>query len=211
MTKIDVNPTALTLSSAPRLNLEPVRRLIILVPCLEADLTVVTRRIWELANATGAHVQFVGLYSDATQEPSLRRELVSMSAMVNYGKVSAETEIIFGRDWVNAVRSRWHAGDMVVCFAEQRVGLSRKPLSQILQSDLDVPLYILTGLYPQNDSRTNWLAQAAAWIGSIAILLCFFVLQVQIGNFAKDWATVLQLFSILVEAWSLWAWNSLFG
>jgi hypothetical protein len=210
MTRIAIVPT-LTLTSASSTDLEPARRFIVLVPALEADLTMVSRRIWELANAAEAHVQFIGLYNDTKQEPSLRRDLVTMSAMVNLGKVSAEAEVIFGRDWVHAVRSRWREGDMVVCFEEQRVGLSHKPLSQILQSDLNVPLFILSGLYPKSFTRPTWPSLAAAWLGSIAILLGFFLLQVQISNSANDWSTALQLLSVIVETWLIWAWNSLFG
>ena len=212
MTKIDTNPTVLPFPVLSQPDSEPVRRLIVLVPCLEADLALMTSRIWEMANATGAHVQFVSLYSDPAQEPGLRRALVTMTAVLNSGPVvSAEAEIMMGKDWVEAIQSRWQAGDLVVCDAEQRVGLSRRPLSQILQSGLDIPLYILTGLYPQKDWRQGWLSQTLAWTGSIATMLGFFVLQARLGEFAKGWTTALQLLSIFVEAWLIWAWNRLLG
>lgn len=211
MTKIALSPMVMTLPSGPLPELKSVRRLIVLVPPLEVDLSAVTRRLWELANATGKHFLLVGLYRDAMEEPSLRRELVTMSAMVNDGKMTAEIEVVFGRDWVDAVRARWQVGDMVVCFEEQRVGLSHRPLSQLLQSDLDIPLYILTGLYPQNDPRTGWPARGAAWIGSITIILGFFILQVMFADLANSWASILQVFSIIVEAWLILVWNGLFG
>jgi hypothetical protein len=211
MTKLNLEHQSLTLFATPRSDTESARRLMVLVPCLEVDLTAVTRRVWELADGTGAHIKFLGLCNDAVQEPSLRRALVTMSAMVNYDNVSAETEVIVGRDWLGAVKSRCHPGDMIVCIEEQRTGLLRKPLSQILQSDLDVPLYILSGLYPQNDSRSNWPARPAAWIGFIAILLGFFVLQIKIVHLANAWTIVLELLSTVVEFCLIWVWNSLFG
>lgn len=223
MNKLDSKHQSLTLSSASRSDsstlplvagqrLEPVRRLIVLVPCLEVDLTAVTHRVWELANATGAHVQFLGLYSDPAQEPSLRRELVTMSAMVKDGRVSAEAHVIFGKDWVDVVKTRSQAGDMVLCLAEQRAGSSRKPLNQILHSGLDVPLYILSGLYPRNDSRSNWQAQIFAWVGSVAIICGFFLLQVKIGQLPGDWTHLALLpISVGLEIWVIWVWNSLFG
>jgi hypothetical protein len=210
MTKIDLNSTILTVPSVSQSDLESVHRFIVLVPPLEADFTFVTSRIWELANAMGAHVLFIGLYNDAAQEPSLRRELVTMSAMVNYGKVSAEIEVLFGRDWVGAVRSHWQAGDMLMCFVEQPPELPHGPLSQIQGSNLNVPLYLLNGLYPQNDSQKNWLTETAAWIGSIVIISGFFFLLIWIGNIAKDWATVFQMLAILVEVWMILAWNGIF-
>jgi len=210
MNKLNYEHQPLTLPFASPSDLGPARRLIVLVPCIEADLTSVTHRVWELASATGAHVKLLSLCNDLTQEFSLRRLLITMSAIVNYGNVSAETEVIFGRDWVDAVKSRCQAGDMVVCLGGQRVGLSHNLLSQILQSNLDVPLYILSGLYPQTDSRTNWWTQAAAWIGFIAIIMSFFLLQVKIHQFANDWTIVLELLSTAVEFWLIWVWNNLF-
>lgn len=198
-----------SLTSSPII--QPARRLMVLIPYLEADLAPIAYRVWELANASGARVQFIGLYTDATLELSLRRQLINLSAMVNDGKMIAETEVIFGKNWVDVVKLRWQVGDLVVCFAEQRVGLLRKPLSQVLLSDLDVPLFILSDLYPQNDSDSTWTTQIAAWVGSIAVIFSFFLLQVRIDHLAEGLPyIVLEILSITVEVWMIWAWNSLF-
>jgi hypothetical protein len=210
MTKLNYEHQALTIPSTSQSDPEPARRLIVLVPSLEVDLNAVTRRVWELASATGARIKFLSLCSDRLEEPSLRRRLATLSALVKDDKVFAEAEVIFGRNWVEAVKSRWQAGDMVVCCAEQRAGLWQKPLSQILHSDLNVPLYILSGLYPQNDSSSSWPMQAAAWLGFIAIIMGFFTLQVKIDQLAKDLTIVLQLLTTAVEFWLIWVWNNLF-
>ena len=123
MNKIDVSPPALTISPASFPDPRPVRRLIVLVPSLEIDSILITRRVWELANTTGARVQFLGLYSNPAQEPSLRRELITMSAMVNNGNVSAKAEVAFGKNWFDIVKTRFQTGDMVVCLAQHRVGV----------------------------------------------------------------------------------------
>lgn len=211
MTKMTLTPSTVNLSSATITDLGPARRLIVLVPPLEVDLAVLTRRIWKLAQSSGAHVLFVGLYGDPAQEPRLRRDLVTMTAMTNDGSVFAEAEVVNGKDWVAAVRSRWQPGDMVLCFEEQRVGLSHRPLSQMIHSDLDIPLYVLTGLYPQDNAHMDWLTQAKAWLGALVIVVGFFVLQVKIGQLDNGWTTILQLLSIFVEAGLILAWNSLFG
>jgi hypothetical protein len=157
-----------------------------------------------------AHVLLLSLCKDAEQEPGLRRQLVTMASLLQDGKVPTELKVEVGSDWVQTVKRNYQAGAVIVCFAEQRTGLLQRPLSQILHSDLDVPLYILTGLYPQNDSRSSWLARAAAWIGSIAIIVGFFVLQTRI-SLLTDWSqTILMLLSTAVEVWVIWAWNSLF-
>lgn len=210
MTRLNYEHQAFTIPIASQPDPEPARRLIVLVPSLEVDLIVVTQRVWELANATGAHIKFISLCNDAAQEPSLRRELATMSAIVKDGNISAEAEVVSGRNWVEVVKTRRQAGDIVVCCAEQRAGLMQRPLSQILQSDLDMPLYILTGLYSQNVSHSNRLTQIFAWIGFIAIIVGFFLLQVKIDQLAKDWTTVLPLLTTAIEFWLIWVWNNLF-
>ena len=212
MNKLDSQPTSLTLSPVSGAGHESGRRLIVLAPNLEADLTPAAQRVWMLANAMGAHVQFLSLCNDAAQEPGLRRGLVTLSAMVKDDRISVEAEILFGTDWVQAVKSRSQPGDTVVCFAEQRVGVLRRPLSRVLESELNVPLFILSGLYPQNDSRSTWPAQAVAWGGSIAIIIGFFMLQVRIDHLTKDWVhMILPMLSIPAEVWMIWAWNNLFA
>jgi hypothetical protein len=210
MTKLNTEQQSLVFSPAPSLEMEAAHRLVVLVSTLEADPIPVTHRVWELASVIGARVKFLGLCNDASQEPGLRRSLATVSAMMRSGEVSADAEVILGRDWLEVVKSRCQPGDVVVCWNEERAGLLRQ-LSQLLQSDLDVPVYVLSGLHPQNDPRPGWPARAAAWIGSIAILLGFFVLQVRIVDLAKDRTTVLQLLSLFVAAWLLWTWNRLLG
>lgn len=187
--------------NASQLDSEPVRRFIVPVINPEADLTTVAQRVWELANATGARVQFLGLCSDAMHEPGFRRVLATTSAMVNYGNVSAESEIVMGRDWVKSMRSRLREGDTVICQGEQHM--------ELLHTDLGVPVHFIPERKPTKTSNTNWLTRTAAWLGSIAIIVFFFFIQVEIDHFAKGWVTVLQLLSVAGEFWLVWLWNSL--
>jgi hypothetical protein len=181
------------------------------VPQVDADLAPLGRRVWELANAAGADVKFLGLCDHADEEPGLRRRLAALSAMVSMGEVSTEAEVVVGGSWVGTVKWRWQAGDTVVCWMDPRAGLLRRPLSEILRAELDLPLYILSGLNAQDEPRPNRLLQAAAWAGSIAIIAGFFVLQAQFGQLEKGWTITLQLLSLPVEAWLIWAWNGLVG
>lgn len=211
MTTLTTKHRSLNISCKSHADLEPARNLLVLVPNVEVDLTAVTRKVWELADVTGSHIKFLSLCRGPAQKPSVHRRLVTMSAMVNYDDVSAETEVVIGQDWVGIVKSRYQPGDMVVCFGEQRSGLLKKPLSQILRSDLAVPLYILSGLYLQDNPRSTWMVQTAAWIGFIAIVFSFFLLQVNIYHLATNWTTALELLSTAVEFWLIWVWNSLFS
>jgi len=212
MNKLDnkTQPTSFSISTASLSAPGPARRLIVLVPA-DADYTAATRRVWELAVATGTRVLLLGLCKDAAQEPSLRRQLVTMSALVGNGKVSTEAKVEIGTNWVHAVKSNYHTGDVIVCFAEQRAGLMHRPLSQILESNLNATVYILSGLYQPDRLRSNWLSTIILWSGFFGIIGGFLLLQVNMDPVSKDWVhTAALMLSIPVEFWLIWVWNSLF-
>jgi hypothetical protein len=207
---VDAQSDAPARPSTPDNARGPARRLIVLVPA-DSDYTAATRRIWELAHVQCAGVQFLSLCQDPAQELGLRRQLVTLSALVGDAKVSTEAKVEFGRNWVDIVRRNYQAGDMIVCFAEHRAGLFHRPLSQVLESSLSAPVYILPALAPRHTFRTNWLAQGMGWAGSFGIMAGFFWLQVEISQFPQDAAqTVLLILSVAVEIWLIWLWNSLF-
>jgi hypothetical protein len=211
MNKLDSIPSALTSSPASPFDRGPARRLIVLVPESEADAVVAARKIRELAHALGGRVQCIGLCKDAIHEPSLRRQMVALSAMVRAENIPVESKIEFGRDWLEVVKSNWRQGDVIACFAGQRAGVSHKPLSQLLESNLKATVYVLSGLYQVERSRPGWIASAPGWIGSIGIIAGFFWAQVELTQLSQDWAhTALLYLSLFVEVGLIWAWNSLF-
>jgi hypothetical protein len=181
----------------------------VLVPRFDFNLPAFAQRVWGLANATSSNILFLSLFNEAGEESPLRRELATLSAMVKDDKVSVETQVLFGKDWVQVVRVRLQPLDKVVCFAEHWIDSLNKSLSEILQSQVNAQIYILSGLVSQPHS--NRLSEIIAWAGSIAIILGLFFLQIKIVDFTKDWArTLLLLISLPVEIWAIWAWNNLF-
>jgi hypothetical protein len=210
MIKLKTEPKSLILSPESRLDTTgSIRRFLVLVPPVDADLAPLGRRVWELANAAGADVKFFGLCDHADEEPAAAQAGRPVRDG-EHGRVSTEAEVVIG-ELGRGLKWRWQAGDTVVCWMDPRAGLLRRPLSEILRAELDLPLYILSGLDPQDEPRPNRLLQAAAWIGSIAIIAGFFVLQAQFGQLEKGWTITLQLLSLPVEAWLIWAWNGLLG
>ena len=210
MTKLVSSLPNLTLPSASLSDHEPARRLIVLIPDVEFDSTPVIQRIWELANATGARIQFLGLCKDAAQESSLRRRLIAMSALMQDGRISAESKVESGTNWIEAVKRNYQTGDMIVCFTEQHSGLLHRPLNQILSANFDAPIYILSSLYRK--PKTNWLSQITVWSGALGIIIGFGMLQIRIVQLPKDWfQSTLLILSIIPEFWLIWVWNNLFG
>jgi len=211
MTKVDFTSPLLNNPTAAHPDFAPGGRLIVLVP-VDADYSAATRPIWELANASKSSVQFIGLCKDTAQEATLRRQLVTMSTMVQDAKVHAEAWIVIGKDWVSAVKSDLQDGDMIVCFAEQHTGLLHRPLSQILESNLRLPVYVLSGLPTQRRGRTGWLSQIAAWTGSLGIIAGSTLFQIQLVSLpGAGTQTTLMILSVIAEAWLIWVWNGLFG
>jgi hypothetical protein len=210
MDKIDSIPPSLMSFPTPVSGPESTHRLIILVPDLEWDYIPAIHRIWELANAQRTHVLLLSLCKDPRQELSLRRALATLAAMTQDGRVPVETKVEIGMNWVSAVKRNYQTSDMVVCFAEQRAGLLQRPLSQILESNLKVPLYILAGPYLPK-SKLNWLAQVTAWLGWIGIIAGFGLLQVKIIQVPEGWfQNVLFILSIIPEFWLILIWDNVF-
>ncbi len=211
MSKLDVSTPALAISHASFPTLQPARRLIVLVPESEADTALAARKIWELANTLECGIQFLGLSKDAAHEPGVRRQMVTLSAMVGYEDISVETQIEIGNDWLSVVKSNWREGDVIVCFTGQSSGLTRRPLNQMLESNLNATVYVIADIHLQEEGPHSWMVNAMAWGGSIGIILGFFWLQAILIQFPKEWAyTVLLYISLFAEAGSIYAWNSLF-
>lgn len=99
---------------------------------------------------------------------------------------------------------------IVVCWDEPNTGLWTKPLSQLLQPNLQVTLYILSGPPQEINSRGTWKKAAAAWVGFIIIIAGFLMLEIKIYQLANQWTITLEIVSTVVEFWVIWIWNSLF-
>ena len=188
---------------------EQLSRLIVLIPA-DADYSTVTRRIWRLANETNSDVQLLGLGKDTTQELALRRDLATMAALIRDSRVFVDTKVEIGNNWLNAVKHNYQDGDMIVCLAEQSIGIRQKPLSQVLESNFKAPVYILSDIRSSRP-QSSVLSQVIAWSGFIGIIAGSFVVQSKIIQLPDDWfRTVLSIVLLIPEFWLLWVWNSLF-
>jgi hypothetical protein len=212
MNKLNSPSTSVILSPSPASQLESASWLIVLVPSIEADLGAATQRVWELANAGSKRVRFIGLYENAAQELTLRRQLAGMSAMVGSTGIYTETEPVSGNDWIEVVRSRSQAGDIVACLANHRSGSLNRSVSNILQENINLPIYILSSSYIRKGANLNWKSLFFFWSFSIATLIGFFLLQARINRVTSGWfETTLMLTSATLTLFTLWVWNNLFS
>ena len=210
MTRPDTSSFSLTYPLYPDTSPISASRLIVLVST-DLNYTAVTRQISDLATTCGAQVLFLGICNEAAQKLRLRRELATLSALLADTNVSVEAKMESGTNCVDVVKCNYRVGDMIVCLAEQRTGLLHKPLSQILESTLGAPVYILSGPAPERRSHPNWLSGVIVWGVSIGILVATFLLQIQITSMPESWAqTTLLILSVIAEFWLLWLWNRLY-
>lgn len=217
MNNPDARSPSSSLSSASRstgfipwLQEEEHQRLLVLIPA-NVDFTTVTRRIWKLAMETNSAVELLSLYKDAVDEPAMRRMMVTLSALIQDAKVPVEIKLEHGTNWVRLVKKHYRTGDAIVCLGEHSVGLRRRPLSQFLEADLQVPVHILSGLQFQ-PAPSNLISRVMAWTGPLAIIAGFFLLQIRIVQLPRDGIqTLLFILLLIPEFWLIRVWNSLFS
>lgn len=194
--------------------LPPARRLVVLIPDQDTDETELARRIWALASPRHLAVVYLGLTHDSLTEARARRRLATLAALTRDDWVAVQTRLAIDAQWAPAVTALWRSGDLVVCHAEQYTpgglgGLWRKPLAQTLASVLQAPVYLFSGFYPAQPVPTKKAsAQILSWSIPLAILICFFLLQVQITQQVTGWLqTALLSASVALEFGLVGLWN----
>lgn len=217
MNKLNAHTTSFTKfvtieadTSIPATKLDRSPCLIVLVPP-DSDSSSFTRWLCKLAIETNADIQLLGVCNDANQELALRRDLVTVAALIRDARVYVETKVEVGTDWLAAVKRSYEKGDMIVCIADQSVGVRRRPLSHLLESTFQAPICILseTKVRP---FESDALSQVISWSGFLGIIIGFFFLQVKIAQLPDDWfQTFLFSLTLIPELGLILLWNSMFS
>jgi len=219
MQKFDVTSPAFALSPASHSDPStgsgqrpgPAPRLIVLFPASESISPELEHRIWEIARSLQLNVLLLSVTNDFDEEARLRRKLITMAAIIKDPNVSTDILIEHGTDWVKQVRKIWQKGDIVACYAGQKVGLLRKPLDQVLKSSLEATIYILSDYRPIKNPKRTFLSQFFFWSGSLAIVGGFFWVEAKLVQLPQDWAhSALIYVCVLVEFAVISFWSSLF-
>jgi hypothetical protein len=211
MNKLDVGPHIFSLFPSSPSDSGPAPRLIVLFPASEPDTPDLERRIWEIARSLQLNVLLLSLTNDFDEEFQLRRKLIIMAAIIKDPYVSTEILIEHGNDWVGQVKKLWRKGDIVACYANQKVGLMRNTLDQILRSSLNMPVYILADTQSVKSSKPGFFSQVLFWSGALAIIGGFFWAEAQLVRLPQEWAhSSLIYVCVFVEFALISLWNSLF-
>jgi hypothetical protein len=189
-------------------------RLIVLVPAEGAYGIELARRIWALAGPCELKVLFLCvLGQDLHNESAVRLRLSTLASQIRYDRVEVETHIDPALTWIEAVGRNWQPGDIVICCAEQMIRTEfygNQPLCQVLEQTLDVPVFVLTGLYSQQPEPVPdkyW--RITRWLIPIAIVIGFFYVESHVDSVTLGLAHTLLLTAValaeigLLAAWSL--------
>jgi hypothetical protein len=207
-----LNSRVVSLASLPPCDDPPLGiapKLIVVVSGI-AEEAALARRILVLASARDLPLLLLGVCAESDGELELRRKLVILAAFTRDQGLSVEIRVESGKDWVRKVAAVWNEGDLLACYAGENSGTQRNSLSDLLSSNLGIPVYLFTGLDTSRPDRNGIFSQIVSWIGSVAIILGFLWFQMKVTPPGTNGAyPVWLILSVLVEIGMIWLWNSL--
>jgi hypothetical protein len=123
--------------------------------------------------------------------------------------------LVLGADSLAAALAVYQPGDIFVCHSEQMVSSwnSRPiPLAQKLLSALSVPIYVLSGFYPNLGSEgPNWM-RALTWLPPMVFVIVGFAVQVRLAQATSGWLQTAVLgLSVIAEFVLVAAWERFLG
>jgi hypothetical protein len=193
-------------------------RLVILVPNQGINTYALSRRVKALATPCQLRVLFLGLGGYAGVDTSAHYRLATLGSMTRDQGVGVDVHVEPDDNWVRAVHRILQPGDAVICMAEQMITLrtcGRRALSQVIEYLLDVPVYVLTGMYvaerargPQISARMSLVLQTLSHVAMLALVMSVLWALVRIdlattGILRTGLLCVLGLVEVgLIGAWS---------
>lgn len=177
-----------------------------------SEEALLAARIIDQARNGGLPVLLLGAAAAPDEETALRRDLVTVKAFIEGQGQSVELKMASGRGWLEQIKAECRPVDQVACYEEESAGTPRDPLSDVLARRLQIPILDFSALREAPEGRTSILSQAGAWLGSIAAIAGFLLLQARIitemQGAVQSTALVLTL---IPEVAVIWFWNSLWG
>jgi hypothetical protein len=195
---------------------EGIKRLVILIPDLDAEEARLSRYIWSLAAPRQIEVLLVSLVQVPGDEFHALRRLTSIAAITRDTWVKVDTQVLFGRSWVKAVKPFLGKGDLLVCPSGQTAAAGwgkRVSLETAMSSAIRKPVHVIPSFFqPDTQPKFIWVRRLPYWVGLVIILASFFFLEVDVNHSVTDWAgNVILIGLILVETGLLYWWTSITG
>lgn len=188
------------------------RRLLVLISEADEDDSQLPGRIQQLAAQRGCPVALLAMYGGEESHARVRRQLISLAATIRGPNTPVEILTRPGHDWIRQIESLSRPGDLVVCSLGATAGKGSSPASAIMNSELAVPVHVLTRMADTPPDRRSLGQTALIWAANLGLLAGFLWLQARIDQIdAPTIRTVLFGLSIGLEVGLLWVWNTFAG
>lgn len=192
----------------PKDNFSAIRRLLVLMPDVDFNLANLARRVAEITSLENVTLVFIANTADPKEEYRARRRLATLAALMRDGCARVETHFTLDQNWARILNAIYQRGDVIVCQAEQS-GRNGSSLHNELEDLLKAPVYVIGGLYPQNQNKNSSVASTLFNVVAPAlIILVFLVIQVSIDRVTAGLLHALLLsVSVVAEYGALVLWN----
>src|SRR5512133_535015 len=123
--------------------LPPAKRLVVILPDADFDMTSLPRRIWELSAAGSRSVLLMIRPNSADDQLYAQMNLTSLAAIIRDTHFEVQTQLVVGQSLEQAAFQLAQAEDVFVCFEEQLVGgwLGKRRLAESLAQATQRPVY----------------------------------------------------------------------
>jgi hypothetical protein len=188
------------------------KSLIVLLPEGLTGSSDLAKKIYWLATRDHCDVFYLAIVDDEQTKLSVARHLATLKALTFSQQIAVNSKISNSAEWLNTLKGLFRPGDMIVCHEEQYVRngfMNATPMKAILSETFKAHIYTLTGFYqPWHVLTRKWLLGILFWVGCLAILGGFGLLEIQIDRTVQGAAGTALIFVILAfEFAAFWAWN----
>lgn len=179
-------------------------RLIVLVPENLLGNTELMNKVYRMATREEREVFFLALVDGSTQLLAATRSVATLKALVSGGRINAGSQVVEASHWLPALREIFRPGDVIVCQAEQQVRsgfLRTVPVSDFVREHMKAPVRTISGFYrPVRMQMQHWLGNIVYWVGLLAIIVSFFMLEVRLEQGVHGIARTVLLIVLLIAA-----------
>jgi hypothetical protein len=192
------------------------KRLIVLLPESLAGRADLARAVHQLALQNGADVLYLTLVDDDEKTLTVARSMATMKAITSDTHLTVYSKLVATHSWLKMLHEIFRPGDLVVCHVEQTVRkgtFSTRPISEFLLETLEAPVITVAGYYhPQREQIMHLLNNLLAWVGFLAIVVAFTLLEFNLDSTIHGVThTILLVLLVTVEFGAVLVWNKLFS
>ncbi len=190
------------------------KRLIVLIPEGMAGGSELAKRIYGLALREQCDVIYLGFVYDEAKKLSVARNMATLKALTASDEVLAGSRLTSSDAWSETLRTMLRPGDTLVCHDEQHIrqGLfTSLPVRQVLAAEFKAPIYSISGFYhPWVALTKKWLWGLLFWVGCLAILAAFSILEIQVDHAMQGLSKAVFIAIMLAAEFTAFlTWNKL--